>query len=152
MKKVEIQNLTPGVVPGIEVQIPGTVVPYRENYFEWAGSSLAATLKTKEVSGGILKAWHHIPVFKEIETHIDEEMFYFVSGVALMLFMDVENGSPLMKTAQVVRVQTGTQIIIPAGKAHFVPVAEGDQPVEIIVVAPRMDAPRITLPESVEGI
>jgi len=57
-----------------------------------------------------------------------------------------------MKTAQVVRIQAGTQIIIPASKAHFVPVAEGDEPVEIVVVAPRMDAPRIDLPDSVEGI
>ena len=152
MLKVNIQNLTPGVVSGVEVQVPGSINPYRENYFEWAGSSLAATLQTKEISGGVLKAWHHVPIFKQIETHIDAEMFYFVSGVALMLFMDVENGSPMMKTAQVVRVQAGTQIIIPAGKAHFVPVAEGDEPVEIVVVAPRMDAPRIDLPDSVEGI
>ena len=152
MLKVNIQNLTPGVVPGVEVQVPGSINPYRENYFEWAGSSLTTTLQTKEISGGVLKAWHHVPIFKQIETHIDAEMFYFVSGVALMLFMDVENGSPMMKTAQVVRVQAGTQIIIPASKAHFVPVAEGDEPVEIVVVAPRMDAPRIDLPDSVEGI
>jgi mannose-6-phosphate isomerase-like protein (cupin superfamily) len=152
MTKVKIQNLMPGVVPGIGVQIPGAVVPYRENYFEWASSSLAATLKTREVSGGILKAWHHVPVFKEVETHVDEEMFYFVSGVGLMLFMDVDNGRPMLETAQVVRIQPDTQIIIPAGKGHFVPVAEGDDPVEIVVVAPRMDAPRIALPDSVEGI
>ncbi len=152
MIKVKIQNLTPGVVPGIGVQIPGAVVPYREANFEWAGSSLAVTLKTKEVSGGILRAWHHVPVFKEIETHVEEEMFYFVSGVALMLLMDIDNGRPMLETAQVVRIQPDTQIIIPAGKGHFVPVAEGDQPVEIVVVAPRMDAPRITLTDSVEGI
>jgi dTDP-4-dehydrorhamnose 3,5-epimerase-like enzyme len=152
MVKVKIQNLTPGVVPGIEVQVPETVVPYRENYFEWAGSSLVAMLKTNQVSGGILKAWHHVPVFKEIETHVDAEMFYFVSGVALMLFIDVKNGRPMLDTAQVVHIQADTQIIIPAGKAHFVPVAEGDQPVEIVVVAPKMEAPRIALPDSVEGI
>jgi hypothetical protein len=136
MTKVKIQNLTPGVVPGIGVQIPGAVVPYRENYFEWAGSSLAATIKTKEVSGGILKAWHHVPVFKEIETHVDEEMFYFVSGVALMLFMDVDNSRPMLETAQVVRIQPHTQIIIPTGKGHFVPVAEGDEPAELWLLLP----------------
>jgi mannose-6-phosphate isomerase-like protein (cupin superfamily) len=152
MQKINILDLSPKLVPGIEVQMPEAVIPYRENYFEWTGSSMMAKIHTNVVSGGVLKAWHHSPIFHEIETHIDTEMFYFVSGIALMLFLDVKNGQAIPETAQVVRVQPGTQIVISAGKGHFVPVAEGDEPLEIIVVAPKMDAPRMPLPEVIEGV
>jgi len=152
MEQIKIQDLSPKLVPGVEVQMPAVNPPYRENYFEWAGSTLVAKLQTNEMSGGVLRAWRNVPVFREIETHIDAEMFYFVSGVALMLFMDVKDGQPDPETAQVVRIRAGTQIVIPSGKAHFVPVAEGDEPVEIIVVAPKMDAPRMPLPFVIEGI
>jgi oxalate decarboxylase/phosphoglucose isomerase-like protein (cupin superfamily) len=115
-------------------------------------STGGSPIEIAEISGGALKAWHHVPVFKEVETHIDAEMFYFISGTAIMLFMDVDGGQPELDTAQIVRIQPGTQIIIPEGKRHFVAVAEGDEPVEMIVVAPTTDAPRITLPTPVEGI
>jgi oxalate decarboxylase/phosphoglucose isomerase-like protein (cupin superfamily) len=152
MKRILIKDLAPGLVSGIEVQMPGAVVPFQENYFEWTGSSLVAKLQTNEVSGGVLRAWHHTPVFSEIETHGDAEMFYFVSGIALMLFMDVQDGQPAPETAQIVRIHPGTQIVISVGKGHFVPVAEGNEPVEIIVVAPKTSAPRMPLRVSIEGI
>jgi len=41
--------------------------------------------------------------------HIDAEMFYFVSGVALMLFIDVKDDQAVLETSQVVRIQPGTQ-------------------------------------------
>jgi hypothetical protein len=150
--KIQIQDLSPKLVPGIEVQMQAVIVPSRENYFEWAASSLVAKMHTNEVSGGVLRAWRQAPVFREIETHIDAEMFYFVSGVALLLFIDVKDGQPDPETAQLVRVQPGTQIVISAGKGHFVPVAEGDQPLEVIVVGPKMEAPRMPLPVVIEGI
>ena len=152
MQQIKIQDLAPGIVKGIEVQMPGAVSPYQDTYFEWFGSNLITKFETNEISGGVLKTWHHVPIFKEIETHIDAEMFYFMSGVAIMLFMDVNDGQPVMNSAQIVRIQPGTQLIIPEGKGHFVAVAEGDVPVEMIVVAPKMDAPRISLPIAVEGI
>jgi hypothetical protein len=152
LKQVKIVDLIPGLIRGVEVQMPGAVAPYRETYFEWSGSSLVAGFQTTQVSGGVLRAWHHTPVFAEIETHIDAEMFYFVSGVALMLFMDLKSGQPDLETAQVVRVQPGTQIIIAAEKAHFVAVAEDSQPVYMVVVSPKMDAPRLPLPVAVEGV
>jgi len=151
MQQIKIQDLAPKLVPGVEVQMPAVSAPYRESYFEWVGSSLVAKLQANEVSGGVLRAWRHIPVFREIETHIDSEIFYFISGVALMLFIDVKDGQPYCETAQVVRIQPGTQIVIPAGKGHFVPVAEGNEPVEIIVMAPKMDAPRMPLPVEILG-
>jgi mannose-6-phosphate isomerase-like protein (cupin superfamily) len=150
--KIPILDLEPGLVNGISVQMPEEVTPYQDTYFEWNGSSLISKFRTNEISGGILKACHHVPVFREIETHIDAEMFYFISGVAIMLFMDVSSGQPALNSAQIVRIQPGTQIIIPEGKGHFVAVAEGDEPVEMIVVAPKMDAPRIALPTPVEGV
>jgi hypothetical protein len=152
MQKIKIQDLSPKLVPGIEVQMPAAVVPDRENYFEWTVSSLVAKMHTNEVSGGVLRAWRHAPVFREIETHIDAEMFYFVSGVALLLFIDVKDGQPDPETAKLVRVQPGTQIVISAGKGHFVPVADGDETLEVIVVAPKMEAPRMPLPVVIEGI
>jgi mannose-6-phosphate isomerase-like protein (cupin superfamily) len=152
MKNIAIQNLTPGLVKGVAVQLPPIQPGYRETYFEWTPSSLVAKFKSPEVSGGVLRAWRHTPVFQEIETHVDAEMFYFVSGVALMLFVDVKDGQVELDTAQIVRVQPGTQLVIAAGKGHFVAVAESEAPVEMIVVSPKMEAPRIVLSETVEGV
>ena len=152
MKRISIQDLIPGLVNGLEVQMPGEVDPYKDTFFEWVATSLITKFKTSKISGGMLKAWHHVPIFREIETHVDAEMFYFLSGAAIMLFIDVYEGQPVLDSAQIVRIQPGTQIIIPEGKGHFVAVAEGDEPVEMVVVAPKMEAPRITLATPIEGI
>lgn len=151
MKKINIQDLKPGLVRGLEVQMPLEVAGHKENYFEWAASSLIAKFRSTEISGGVLQTWHHVPVFNEIETHMDAEMFYFVSGVALMLFVDVKSGQPEMDTAQIVRIQPGTQVIIAAGKGHFVAVAESTESVYAVVISPKMDAPRMPLEETIEG-
>jgi hypothetical protein len=152
VKQAEIKDLEPGLVKGIEVQMPDAVQVYKERFFEWSASSLTSIFKINEISGGVLNAWHHVPVFDEVETHVDAEMFYFISGTALMLFIDMADGIPDMDTAQIVRIHAGTQIIISAGKGHFVAVAEGDEHVGIIVVSPKMEAPRTRLPIVVEGI
>jgi oxalate decarboxylase/phosphoglucose isomerase-like protein (cupin superfamily) len=152
LKNVKITDLKPGVVKGVEVLMPLEAAAYQETYFEWTASPLTVKFQKKEVSGGILQAWHHTPVFTEVETHCDQEMFYFMAGVALMLFVEVQDGQADLATAQVVRIQPGTQIIIAAGKAHFVPVAEGSEPVSAVVVSPKMDAPRIVLAETVAGV
>ncbi|MFB3895286.1 MAG: hypothetical protein ACE14V_03185 [bacterium] len=151
MKKLKIQNLKPGLVKGVEVMLPQKEA-YRETYFEWKETTLIAKFATHNVSGGTLQAWHHQPLFKEAENHIDAEMFYFISGTALMMFIDYKKGIPDLKTAQVVRILPGTKIIIAQGKGHFVPVAEGDVPVSVVVVAPKMDAPRAALSEPILGI
>jgi mannose-6-phosphate isomerase-like protein (cupin superfamily) len=151
VKKIVIQDLKPGLVEGVAVQLPSVQPGYRETYFEWTPSALTAQFKSTEVSGGVLRAWKHTPVFREIETHVDAEMFYFISGVALMLFIDVKDGETDLDTAEIVRVRPGTQLVIAAGKGHFVAMAESDEPVEMIVVSPKMDAPRTGLPEIVEG-
>ena len=151
LKQIEIKDLKPGAVKGVEVQMPGEAQAYKERFFEWSASSLTSKFKASEISGGILKAWHHVPAFDEIETHVDAEMFFFTSGTALMLFVDLIHGVPDMDTAQIMRIQPGTQIIISAGKGHFVSVAEGDEPVSIVVISPKMDAPRTKLPETAEA-
>lgn len=152
MKKISIQDLKPGLVRGVEVHMPEDANRYKDTYFEWVETSLTTQFETAKISGGTLKAWHHVPIFREIETHIDAEMFYFLSGVAIMLFIDVNDGHPVLDSAQIVRIQPGTQLIIPEGKGHFVAVAEGDEPVEMVVVAPKMDAPRIPLATPIEGV
>lgn len=152
MKPIKIIDLKPGVVKGVEVLMPNEAAAYKENYFEWTASPFNVKIKKNEVSGGILQAWHHLPIFNEVETHCDNEMFYFLSGVAFMLFADVKDGQADLTTAQIVRIQPGTQIIIATGKAHFVPVAEDSEPVLAVVVSPKMEAPRMSLAETVEGI
>ena len=152
MKKIKIQDLVAGLVSGIDIQLPQQAETYKETYFEWTATSVVAKMNTKEISGGVLRAWHHTPVFNEIESHIDTEMFYFVSGVALMLFIDIKDGKPDIDSAQIVRIQPGTQLSIDAGKGHFVAVAEGSEPICVVVVSPKMDAPRMTLAKPVEGI
>ena len=151
MKEIRIQDLKPGLVPGLSVAMPGDR-PYGETYFEWTAAPLTTTFKTRNISGGTLKAWKSAPCFSQIETHVDAEMFYFLEGTAIMLFGDVKNGKPEQASLQVVRIPAGTRVIIPEGKAHFVPVAENDTPVSIVVVAPRMDAPRMALQEAVLGV
>lgn len=151
MRKIRIQDLKPGLVPGVEVLIPSAKDAYKEGNFEWTPSSLVAKFKTAEVSGGVLYAWHHVPVFHEVETHIDAETFYFISGVALMPFVDLRGGRPDIETVQVVRILPGTQIIISPEKGHFVAVAESSEPVHAVVVSPKMEAPRVPLPDQVEG-
>jgi hypothetical protein len=86
------------------------------------------------------------------ETHCDNEMFYFRSGVALMLFVEAKDGHADLNNVQMVRIQPGTQVVITVGKAHFVPVAEDSKHVVIVVVSPKMDVPRVALAEAVEGI
>jgi mannose-6-phosphate isomerase-like protein (cupin superfamily) len=152
MKEIPIIDLVPGTVKGVEVQLPQGEPGYRETYFEWTASSLTAHFKSSEVSGGILQAWRHVPLYKEIETHIDSETFYFITGTGLMLFIDVKDGVPDIATAQIVRVRAGTQLIISAGKGHFIAVAEDSEPLFMLVVAPKMDAPRLSLPEPVLGV
>lgn len=152
MKKILIENLQHNMIAGVTVFLPEDEAVYKESFFEWRASALTATFHTNEITGGILTAWHHMPVFNQIETHIDSEMFYFVSGTAIMLFIDVIDGCADMSSAQMVRIRQNTQIIIEAGKGHFVAVAEDSQPVYAVVVAPKMDAPRMDLPEFVCGI
>jgi oxalate decarboxylase/phosphoglucose isomerase-like protein (cupin superfamily) len=152
MQQVMIENLTKKQISGVTVMLPEDGTTYKESFFEWSASVLTSVFDTNEVTGGVLKAWHHTPIFNEIETHVDKEMFYFISGTAIMLFVDVADGKPVMASAQMARILPGTQIIIDAGKGHFVAVAEGSDPICAVVVAPRMDAPRMPLLETVTGI
>lgn len=150
--KVKIQNIKPGLVEGVEVQLPCSADVHKERYFNWEATTLTAKFSSTDVVGGILSVWHHTPVFSELETHVDAEMFYFQTGTAIMLFIDVQDGKIDMDSAQIVRIKAGTQIIIAAGKGHFVPVAADCEPVQVVVVSPPMDAPRMTLSEEISGI
>ena len=152
MHRVPIRDLAPGLVKGIEVQMPDIGEIVKVEYIEWAPSSLITQFESNSISGGLLRSSKHEPIFNEIESHVDAEMFYFISGTAIMFFIDIQHGKPLLDTAQIVRIQQGTQIIIPADKGHYVPVPEEDDPLKIVVVAPKMDSIIVELSESVEGI
>ena len=152
MIKIPITDIENTKVSGVAVQQPDDSETYKESYFEWTASSLICEMKSTKISGGILKAWHHVPVFSEVESHEDTEMFYFISGTAIMIFVDIRDEQPDVSTAQMVRIKAGAQITIAAGKGHFVMVAEGDEPVYVVVVSPKMDAPRVDLPDAIEGV
>ena len=152
MKQVRIVDLKNGIVPGIEVLLPGERISYHADYFEWLPSTLTVQFQKKFVSGGVLQAWRHAPIFQRIETHPDAELFFFISGVALMLFMEMSKDQPDLESAQIVRIRPGSQIIIPAGKAPYVPVAEDTHFVEMVVISPKMEATCLILPEAIEGI
>lgn len=150
--KVGITNIEDTKVKGIRTYFPEKSVSGQERYFKWEESSLLAKFNTGEVSGGILSAWHHALEFQQVEFHKDEEMFYFLSGSAIMLFIDIYEGKVKMETAQVVRIPMGTQIVIEKGKGHFVAIAEGDEPVKMVVVSPKISAPRVNLEETIYAV
>ncbi|WP_053239661.1 hypothetical protein [Pleomorphomonas koreensis] len=152
MRKVRITDIADTAIKGVTVVTERDFDPYKEDYFVWKATPLVASFHSSEVSGGVLRAWKHTPVFSELETHDDDEGFFFVSGTALMAFADVTDGTVDEDTLQIVRIQPDTQLNIAAGKAHFVPVAEGDVPVTAVVFSPKMDAPRMSLSQPVEGI
>ncbi len=149
MKKYKITEIAPGAVKGVDVQLPGTAKIYKENWFEWTATTLCSNMKTTALAGGVLDIWKYTPVFRELEFHQDNEMFYFIQGTAIMPFADINNGKIDMDSVQLVRIQPGTQIIIHPNKAHFVAVAQDDTPVKIIVASPAMDAPRLMPDESI---
>jgi hypothetical protein len=152
MLKIKITDIENTVIPGVAVVTAKDYDTYREDYFEWTATPLVAPFRSAAVSGGFLKMWHHAPVFTEVETHVDDESFFFLTGTALMVFADVMDGKVVPASIQIVRIRPFTQFVIAAGKAHFVAVAEGDEPVLAAVVSPKMDAPRLPLPETVEGV
>jgi hypothetical protein len=152
MKQVRISDIGDTKISGVAVATGSDFDPYREGNFIWTATPLTSKFKTADVGGGVLRAWKHAPVFTELETHADDEGFWFVSGVALMAFADVKNGKVVEDSIQIVRIKPDTQLTITAGKAHFVPVAEGDTPVTAVVFSPKMDAPRIALSQPVEGL
>jgi hypothetical protein len=142
--------LTP--ITGVRVSLPQDYRKnlYCEDYFTWSGMPIVSEFKTKNIMMGILEGWHHTPNFDKIEYHEDKESFYFISGTALMYFVDIRDGKPVMETSKIVRIPAGTELEIEAGKGHFVAVAEDDR-FSALVTSPSQAAPRIVLPETVCG-
>ncbi len=146
---VKISDIENTKIEGVSVHMAKDDVSSEEGYFVWKESPLTAKFESGAVSGGIIEAWHHKLEFAEAEYHVDQEMFYFVSGTAIMLFVDLKEGIADPESVQVVRIPAGTQLIIERGKGHFVAIAEGNEPVKIVVAAPKMEAPRVELNEVV---
>jgi mannose-6-phosphate isomerase-like protein (cupin superfamily) len=152
MKEVAIVDLCPGLVKGVSVELPEARSVYCERYFEWEATNDLSHFAVATIGGGILRAWKHAPCFEVAETHRDQEKFYFLSGTALMMFVDYADGQPDLDTVQIVRIKKGTILTVEAGKGHFVAVAEDDAAVVALVIAPPQDAPRCVLGETVLGI
>lgn len=148
--KVAIQDAKTAAVRGVRFSRKDDCAVYREDYFACTPLPLITQLQNTRVVCGVLEGWHHTPIFRILETHQDAETFYYFEGVALMPFCDMVNGKPDLKTAQVIRIEAGTQVEVAGGKAHFVAVAEGDR-FRTVVYCPQQSADRVTLEEAIEG-
>lgn len=149
--RILVEDLKPGLVSGIRVQLPKESSISDDSYFIWSESSLTASFQTKDISGGVLCSVRKEIKFQEMEYHQDDEMFYFTSGIGIMAFCDIQNGKVISESIQLVRIRQGTQIIIEKGKGHFVPVAESEKMLKIIVVSPKMEALKVMTDEVIEG-
>jgi len=148
--QITINDLKNVTISGVRTVFSDSCETYKENYFEWTAFPLVSELQTTKVMTGLLQGWHHTPDFDVIETHADNEIFYFIEGTAIMLFIDINEGQPVLESAQIVRISAGTTIEIAKGKGHFVAVAQ-DNMFKALVVSPVQDAPRISLPEVISG-
>lgn len=149
--KLKITDIMDSDIRGVRVLHTWNCEPYKETYFNWTSFPMICSCKTGETALGVLQGWHHVPEFEEIEYHGDKELFYFVEGTALMLFVDIIDGKADLGSAQIVRIPEGTELEIEEGKGHFVPVAENSF-YKAIVVSPPQDAPRVILEELVMGV
>ena len=149
--KVKICDSHIAEVPGVRFCHMGDCETYRESYFTCTPLEIHSVFQRgDDMVCGVLEGWHHVPCFSVLETHRDTETFIFTDGVALMPFCDIKNGSLDYTTAQIVRIEAGTQVEISAGKAHFVAVAEGDY-FRTVVYCPDQPADRIFLKEPIEA-
>lgn len=150
--EIKITDIAETTIRGVRVSLPQDYRKnlYSEDYFTWSGMPIVSEFKTKNIMMGILEGWHHTPNFDKIEYHEDRESFYFISGVALMYFVDIHEGKPVLETSQIVRIPAGVELEIEAGKGHFVAVAENDC-FSALVTSPVQEAPRINLSEAVCG-
>ncbi len=147
---VFIKELKDIKIDGVKISHLEVCDTYKEDFFEWTALPLVSEFKNSNIMAGVLQGWHHTPDFSQIEYHEDKELFYFYEGTALMLFIDIENGKPVMETAQIVRIPAGTELEINQGKGHFVAVAENDK-FSAMVISPAQDAPRLPLFEKIHG-
>ena len=151
--ELKITDLAATQISGVRVALPASYETgvYREDYFAWTAMPLVTPFHTGEVMMGILEGWHHTPCFGQVEYHADKECFYFMSGTALMYFVDIRDGKPVLESGQLVRIPAGAELEIEAGKGHFIAVAEDDH-FRALVTSPVQQAPRLPLPETVCGV
>ena len=151
--QIKIQEIRDVKIRGVEV-VFAEDVPISEavDHFECTTWPLLTAFQSQEIVCGKMEGWHHVPVYNKVEYHHDAEIFYMVSGTALMYFVDLdENDNVLMDTAQMVRIPAGTLFNVEAHKGHWVPVAEGDT-YFAMVVAPKQGDIHLPLPEAIEGV
>lgn len=139
-------------VPGVRIALENTAERYEEAYFSWQPMALCACFVDGQVSGGYIEAYRHLPVYRELEFHADTEVFFFVSGEVIMPVCALKDGAPDMESLQFLRIPEKTQLILEKGVGHFVPVAADCLNAKMVVVAPKMDAPRVALPYPVQGV
>ena len=151
--EIYIQKLEDTKINGVTCCFKKDVTPYTESYFDWKAYPMISNMKETHLRIGLLTSWHHKPEFDQIEYHDGQELFFFTEGPCLMLFCDIRDGAPIMESAQLVRIEAGTELLVDAGKGHFVPVGVDDTDrFRAVVVSPPQEAPRIMLPEIIIGV
>ena len=149
--KVIICDSHSASIPGVRFSHITDCEVYREKYFTITPLGLHTAFQSAEnVVCGVLEGWHHVPKFNVLETHNDTETFVYTDGVAHMPVCDIVDGKPDLSTAQIVRIEAGTQVEVSAGKGHFVAVAEGDH-FRTLVYCPNQKAERIFMEEAIES-
>ena len=78
--RVRIQDIRPGMVSGVEGRMPGDGGAHCEGRFIWRGGTLCAGLGDARLTGGVLRAFHHMSVFAQMEYHVDRAMFFSLRG------------------------------------------------------------------------
>ncbi len=153
MIQIKIQDLKDVKIEGVEVFFTDDVQDIEKlDHFEWAAWPLGTKFQSNEIYCGLLEGWHHTPKYQKLEYHEDAEIFYFMSGTALMFFVDLDDqDGVLMDTMQMVRIPPRTMINVAARKGHWVPVAEDDK-YSSIVVAPKQGDVHVELPQEIEGV
>ncbi len=149
--KLEIQEWRSGLISGLEVQNIDEVKPSGD-YFDWRPSDIVTRFSTADVSGGVVEGRCKPIEYHQVEYHVDEEIFYFVSGEGVMLFCDLKDGKAVPESYVLLRVRAGMQLSVAKGKAHFVPIStnEGDT-IKAVVISPKMDAIIVDMEVPVEA-
>jgi len=152
VREYRIQDIDEMKIRGVVFEKFHEELSHHEDYFTWTPITELTKFKSSMITGGYLNATYHIPDFLYMETHLDKEIFFFTSGIAIMPFADMLNGVVDPDSVQIARIKPQTLLVVDAGKAHFVAVSENKDTVQAIVVSPIQDAPRIELPFVIRGI
>ena len=144
----KIKNIFETEISGVRVEKAENGELLKKEHFEWTSFPLKTKFKQNQVISGVLKGWHRVIAFTQVEYHDDAENFLFFQGDSIMIFCDKKNNKVDMNSVQLVRIPEGTQIEVAAGKCHYVPIPLTDT-FKAFVFTPLQEAFILPLQEEV---